>query len=39
LAIVLVLLIALGVMPSRLFGPEPANLHRTVGMEVPAWMK
>ncbi len=29
--IVLVLLVALGVLPARLFGPEPANLHRTVG--------
>jgi len=39
LAIVLVLLVALGVIPSRVFRPEPANLHRTVGMEVPAWIK
>ena len=39
LAIVLVLLVALGVMPSHLFDPEPANLQRTVGMEFPAWIK
>ena len=31
LAMVLALLVALGVMPSRLFGLEPADLHRTVG--------
>jgi NADH-quinone oxidoreductase subunit M len=39
LAIVLLLLVALGVMPSRLFDPEPANLKSTVGMEPPAWIK
>jgi NADH-quinone oxidoreductase subunit M len=39
LAIVLVLLVALGVMPSRFFDPEPANLQQTVGMEPPAWIK
>jgi NADH-quinone oxidoreductase subunit M len=39
LAIVLVLLVALGVMPSRLFHPEAANLQRTVGMESSAWIK
>jgi NADH:ubiquinone oxidoreductase subunit 4 (subunit M) len=39
LAIILALLVALGVMPARLFDPEPANLERTVGMESPAWIK
>ena len=39
LAIILALLVALGVMPARLFDPEPANLQRTVWMEPPAWIK
>jgi NADH-quinone oxidoreductase subunit M len=39
LAIVLALLVALGVMPSRLLDLAPANLHRTVGMEWAAWTK
>jgi NADH-quinone oxidoreductase subunit M len=39
LAIILALLVALGVMPARLFNPGPANLQRTVWMEPPAWIK
>ena len=39
LAIVLLLLVALGIMPSRFFDPEPVNLKSTVGMEPPAWIK
>ena len=38
LAIILTLLVALGVMPARLFDPEPANLQRTVAMEPSAWI-
>jgi NADH-quinone oxidoreductase subunit M len=39
LAIVLAFLVALGVMPARLFDAEPASLQRAVGMEPPAWTK
>jgi NADH-quinone oxidoreductase subunit M len=39
LVIVLVLLVALGVMPTRLFHPEPATLHRTVGIEFTTWIR
>lgn len=39
LTIVLVLLIALGVLPSRLFDPGPVNSHRTVVMGFPAWTR
>jgi NADH-quinone oxidoreductase subunit M len=38
LAIVLVLLVALGVMPARFFDPGPAS-PPAVGMELPAWIK
>jgi NADH-quinone oxidoreductase subunit M len=37
LAIVLVLLVVLGVLPSRLFDPGPGHNDRTVVMESPAW--
>lgn len=37
LAIILVLLTALGVLPSRLFDLGPANSQRTVVMEFPVW--
>jgi NADH-quinone oxidoreductase subunit M len=39
LAIILALLVALGVMPSRLFDPEPADFQQAVGMEPPAWIQ
>jgi NADH-quinone oxidoreductase subunit M len=39
MVIILALLVALGVMPARLFDPEPANLQRTVAMEPSAWIK
>jgi NADH-quinone oxidoreductase subunit M len=38
MAIILALLVALGVMPTRFFDPEPANLQRTVAMEPSAWI-
>jgi NADH-quinone oxidoreductase subunit M len=39
LAIVLILLVALGVMPSRFFASGPATLDRAVVTERPAWNK
>ena len=39
LAIVLVLLVALGIMPSRLLNLEPISLERTVVMELHPWKK
>ena len=38
MVIILALLVALGVMPARLFDLEPANLQRTVAMEPSAWI-
>ena len=38
LGVVLMLLFALGVLPTRIFVPEPANLQRTVAMEPSTWI-
>ena len=39
LGLVLVLLVALGVLPSRFIGPEPADLHPTVETRWGAWIR
>src|SRR6185503_5173882 len=39
LAIVLSLLVALGVVPARLFDPEPATIQQTAGMHAAACIK